>query len=73
MKPDDSTPTFDLIVSLDRSDKTVALAVLDVATGAFLDERDLSSSPGLGKGVKRKTLRSGRTGGGGSKIFIFCV
>lgn len=45
MKANVSTPCFDLIVSLDRSDKTVALAVLDVASGTFLDERDLSSSP----------------------------
>lgn len=45
MKADTATPSFDLIVSLDRSDKTVAIAVLDVATGRFLDERDLSSAP----------------------------
>ena len=35
MKTDKSTAAFDLIVSLDRSDKTVALAVLEVASGAF--------------------------------------
>ena len=45
MKTDVSTPSFDLIVSLDRSDRTVAIAVLDVATGAFIDERDLPSAP----------------------------
>ena len=45
MKTDKSTAAFDLIVSLDRSDKTVALAVLEVASGAFLIERDLSSAP----------------------------
>jgi transposase len=45
MKADLSTPSFDLIVSLDRSDKTVAIAVLDVATDTFLEERDLPTSP----------------------------
>lgn len=45
MKTNVSTPSFDLIVSLDRSDKTVAIALLDVATGTFLDERNLSSAP----------------------------
>ena len=45
MKTDISIPSFDLIVSLDRSDKTLAIAVLDVATDTFLDERDLASSP----------------------------
>ena len=45
MKADESTPSFDLIVSLDRSDKTVAIAVLEVASGDFLIEQDLSSAP----------------------------
>jgi transposase len=45
MKADVSTTCFDLIVSLDRSDKTVAVAVLDASSGGFLDERDLSSAP----------------------------
>jgi transposase len=45
MKTHVSTPSFDLIVSLDRSDKTVAIALLDVASGDFLDEQDLSSAP----------------------------
>ena len=45
MKADESIPSFDLIVSLDRSDKTLAVAVLDVARDAFLIECDVSTAP----------------------------
>lgn len=45
MKADESIPPFDLIVSLDRSDKTLAVAVLDVAGDAFLSECDVSTAP----------------------------
>lgn len=45
MKANESTPPFDLVVSLDRSDKTVAVALFDVAREMFLEECDVPSAP----------------------------
>jgi hypothetical protein len=45
MNPTESIPSFDLIVSLDRSDRTASLALLEVASGRFLVEEALDGSP----------------------------
>ncbi len=47
MKANESTPPFDLVVSLDRADKTVAVAVFDPAREGFLAERDVPSAPAV--------------------------
>lgn len=44
MQPAEATPTYDLIVSLDRSDRTAALALLEPATGR-LTEAVISTAP----------------------------
>ena len=40
-----SIPRYDLLVSLDRSDRTAALALFDFATGGFLAESTLDLAP----------------------------
>lgn len=45
MNPSESIPRYDLLVSLDRSDRTAALALLDLRTGEFLTESVLELAP----------------------------
>lgn len=45
MKTDDAIPPFELIVSLDRSDKTAAVAILDMACPHHLHQTEVSLAP----------------------------
>lgn len=45
MTPPESIPSYDLLVSLDRSDRSAALCLLDVSTGAILAESVLDLAP----------------------------
>ena len=45
MTASESIPRYDLLVSLDRSDRTAALALLDLSTGALLTESVLDLAP----------------------------
>lgn len=45
MTASESIPGYDLLVSLDRSDRTAALAMLDLRTGALLSESVLDLAP----------------------------
>lgn len=45
MKTDDAIPPFDLIVSLDRSDRCAAVALLDMVHPQQLDETEVSTAP----------------------------
>lgn len=45
MTASESIPRYDLLVSLDRSDRTAALALFDCATGTFLTEATLDLAP----------------------------
>lgn len=45
MTASESIPRYDLLVSLDRSDRTAALALLDLSTGAWLTETVLDLAP----------------------------
>jgi hypothetical protein len=45
MTSSESIPGYDLLVSLDRSDRTAALALLDLRTGALLNESMLDLAP----------------------------
>ncbi len=45
MTASESIPRYDLLVSLDRSDRTAALALFDLTTGAFLTESCLDLAP----------------------------
>jgi transposase len=45
MTDPESIPRYDLLVSLDRSDRTAALALFDLATGSFLTETELDLAP----------------------------
>jgi len=45
MSAPESIPSYDLLVSLDRSDRTAALALLDLPTGVLLTEATLDLAP----------------------------
>lgn len=45
MTTPESIPSYDLLVSLDRSDRTAALALFDLRAGAFLTESILDLAP----------------------------
>jgi transposase len=45
MTDSESIPRYDLLVSLDRSDRTAALALFDVTSGAFLTECEIDLAP----------------------------
>jgi transposase len=45
MTASESIPRYDLLVSLDRSDRTAACALFDLTTGAFLTESMLDLAP----------------------------
>jgi transposase len=45
MTDPESIPRYDLLVSLDRSDRTAALALFDFTRGAFLSETELDLAP----------------------------
>ena len=45
MPDSESIPRYDLLVSLDRSDRTAALALFDFAKGSFLTEAELDLAP----------------------------
>ena len=45
MTDSESIPRYDLLVSLDRSDRTAALALYDLRTGSFLTESVLDLAP----------------------------
>src|SRR3954465_12251960 len=45
MTAPESIPRYDLLVSLDRSDRTAALALFDCTTGSFLAESVLDLAP----------------------------
>jgi len=45
MNPSEAIPPFDLIVSLDRSDKSAAVAVLDLSDPLQLQESEVSTDP----------------------------
>ncbi len=40
----ESIPRYDLLVSLDRSDRTAALALFDCTAGVFLSEKPADQS-----------------------------
>ena len=45
MTASESIPTYDLLVSLDRSDRSAALALFDLRTGVFLTKEKLDLAP----------------------------
>jgi transposase len=45
MNTPEAIPSYDLLVSLDRSDRTAALALLDLKAKAFLVEQEIELSP----------------------------
>lgn len=45
MTASESTPSYDLLVSLDRSDKTAALALMDLRRGLFMTEELIDLAP----------------------------
>lgn len=45
MPAPESIPSYDLLVSLDRSDRSAALALFDLRTASFLEERTLDLAP----------------------------
>lgn len=45
MNVTESTPSYDLLVSLDRSDRTAALALMDLRRGVFITEATIDLAP----------------------------
>ena len=41
----ESIPSYDILVSLDRSDKTAALALMDLGRGCFITEKSIDLAP----------------------------
>jgi hypothetical protein len=45
MNVTEAIPSYDLLVSLDRSDKTAALALMDLRRGCFITEESIELAP----------------------------